>query len=128
LLAQLATLLGAITLILSGIGLYGLLAYTVTRRTPEIGVRMALGAEPRAVRWMVMRHSMTLVGAGIALGIPAAAGTTWVLDTLLFGLTPTDPLSFVAAGALLLVVGSLAAYLPARRASRVDPIVALRAE
>jgi predicted permease len=128
LLARLATLLGTITLILSGIGLYGLLAYTVTRRTPEIGVRMALGAEPGAVRWMVMRHALTLIGAGLVLGIPAAAASTRVLKTLLFGLTPTDPLSFVAAGALLLVVGALAAYLPARRASQVDPIVALRAE
>jgi predicted permease len=128
LLAGLATLLGAITLILSGIGLYGLLAYTVTRRTPEIGVRMALGAEPGTVRWMVMRHALTLVGAGLALGIPAAVASTRVLKTLLFGLSPTDPLSFVAAGVLLLVVGALAAYLPARRASRVDPIVALRVE
>ncbi len=128
LLSRLATLLGAITLVLSGIGLYGLLAYTVTRRTPEIGVRMALGAEPQAVRLMVMRHSLMLVGLGLALGIPAAAASTRVLESLLFGLTPTDPLSFVAASTLLLVVGALAAYLPARRASRVDPIVALREE
>jgi predicted permease len=128
LMARLATLLGAITVILSGIGLYGLLAYTVTRRTPEIGVRMALGAEPSTVRWMVMRHSLTLIGAGLALGIPTAAGGTRVLRTLLFGLTPTDPLSFVAAAAVLLVVGALAAYLPARRASRVDPVVALHTE
>jgi putative ABC transport system permease protein len=71
---------------------------------------------------------LTLIGAGLVLGIPAAAASTRVLKTLLFGLTPTDPLSFVAAGALLLVVGALAAYLPARRASQVDPIVALRAE
>jgi predicted permease len=128
LMARLATLLGAITVILSGIGLYGLLAYTVTRRTPEIGVRMALGAEPAAVRWMVMRHALALVAVGLALGIPAAAGSTRVLHSLLFGLTSTDPLSFVAAGILLLAVGALAAYLPARRASRVDPIIALRAE
>jgi predicted permease len=128
LLARLATLLGAITLILSGIGLYGLLAYTVTRRTPEIGVRMALGAEPATVRWMVMRYALRLVGAGLLLGIPAAAGSTQVLRSLLFGLTPTDPFSFVVSTALLIVVGALAAYLPARRASRVDPVVALKAE
>jgi ABC-type antimicrobial peptide transport system permease subunit len=128
LMARLATLLGAITLILSGIGLYGLLAYTVARRTPEIGVRMALGADPQTVRWMVMRHSLMLVGVGLALGVPAAAGSTRILKALLFGLTPTDPLSFLAAGAGLLVVGALATYLPARRASRVDPMIALRAE
>jgi predicted permease len=128
LMARLATLLGAITLILSGIGLYGLLAYTVARRTPEIGVRMALGADPQTVRWMVMRHSLMLVGIGLALGVPAAAGSTRILKALLFGLTPTDPLSFLAAGAVLLVVGALATYLPARRASRVDPMIALRTE
>jgi predicted permease len=128
LMARLASALGGITLILSSIGLYGLLAYTVARRTPELGVRMALGATPGTVRWMVMRHALMLVAIGLGLGLLAAAWGTRVLSTLLFGLAPIDPPSFVATGALLAVVGTAAAYLPARRASRVDPIIALRTE
>ena len=126
--AQLAMLLGAVTLALSGIGLYGLLAYAVTRRTPEIGVRMALGAERGQVRWMVMRQSLTLVAGGLVLGIPAAALSSKVVESVLFGLSPRDPVVFTAAAIVMVVVSVAAAYVPARRASRIDPLTALRAE
>ena len=120
--------LGAVTLVLSGIGVYGLLAYAVTRRTPEIGVRMALGAERRSVRWMILRQSLVLVGIGLALGIPAAVASTRLVESLLFGLGPRDPTVLAAAAYVMLAVGLAAAYVPARRASRIDPLVALRAE
>ena len=100
--AQLATLLGGVTLLLATVGLYGLLAYSVTRRMPELGLRMALGASRGTVRWMVMKQSLVLVGAGLVIGIPAAG--------------------------VMLAVSLLAAFVPARRASRVDPAIALRAE
>ncbi|MCA1558955.1 MAG: FtsX-like permease family protein [Acidobacteria bacterium] len=109
-------------------GLYGLLAYSIARRTAEIGIRMALGAERRAMRWMVMRQSLRLVVVGVALGIPAAIWGTRLLDTMLFGLSPSDPVTFAQAAGLMLAVSAVAAYVPARRAARVDPLVALRAE
>ena len=126
--AQLAVLLGTVTLALSGIGLYGLLAYAVARRTPEIGVRMALGAERGQVRWMILRQSLVLVGVGLALGIPAAAASSRLVESVLFGLSATDPKVFAAATAVMVVVAMAAAYVPARRASRIDPLVALRTE
>jgi predicted permease len=126
--AQLAILLGTVTLVLSGIGLYGLLAYAVTRRTPEIGVRMALGAERGQVRWMILRQSLVLVAAGLALGIPGAAAASSLVESLLFGLNGKDPKVLVCASLIMLAVGLLAAYVPARRASRIDPLSALRAE
>ena len=126
--ARLATLLGATTLLLAGIGVYGLLAYAVARRTQEIGVRMALGAERSAVRWMILRQSIALAGIGLALGIPAALYSTRVVESMLFGLTARDPFAIGAAGVIMACVAVLAAYVPARRASRVNPIVALRAE
>ena len=125
--ARLATLLGAVTLLLSGIGVYGLLAYAVTRRTQEIGVRMALGAERGSVRWMILRQSLVLAGIGLVVGIPAAMYGTRVVESMLFGLTPRDPLTVASAAIVMTLVALAAAYLPARRASRVDPIVALRA-
>ena len=126
--ANLSLLLGAVTLALSGIGLDGLLAYTVTRRTPEIGVRIALGAERRQVRWLVMRQSLVLVGVGLALGIPGAIATASWVESLLFGLSPTDPRAVSAAALVLVTVALAAAYLPARKASRIDPLTALRAD
>ena len=126
--AKLATLLGLVTLLLSGIGLYGLLAYSITRRTAEIGIRMALGAERHAMRWMVMQQSLRLVALGVAVGVPAAIWATRLLDAMLFGLSPTDPLTFAQAVVLMLAVSAAAAYVPARRAARVDPVIALRAE
>jgi predicted permease len=126
--ANLALLLGAVTLALSGIGLYGLLAYAVTRRTPEIGVRIALGAETSQVRWMILRQSLVLVVAGLALGVPAAYASAGFVESLLFGLSPYDPRALAAGIAIMLLAGLLAAYIPARRASRIDPITALRSE
>ena len=126
--ARLATLLGAVTLLLSGIGVYGLLAYSVARRTQEIGVRMALGAERSAVGWMVLKQSLVLAGAGMALGLPAAIFGTRVVQSMLYGLTARDPMTMGSAAIIMTVVSVAAAYIPARRASRVNPIVALRAE
>jgi predicted permease len=126
--ARLATLLGGVTLLLSGIGLYALLAYAVTRRTQEIGVRMALGAERTSVRWMIVKQSLGLVGLGLILGIPAALAGTTLVESMLFGLTPRDPATIAGATVVMIAVSLAAAYVPARRASRVDPIVALRAE
>jgi predicted permease len=126
--AGLATLLGIVTLLLSGIGVYGLLAYSVARRTQEIGVRMALGAERTTVRWMVLKQSLTLAGAGLALGIPAAIFGTRFVESMLYGLTARDPSTVATAALVMALVALAAAYVPARRASRVDPIVALRAE
>jgi len=126
--ARLATLLGSVALLLSAIGLYGLLAYTVARRTPEIGVRMALGAARGSVLWMVLRESLLLAATGLAAGVPVALAGTRVLESLLFGLHPRDPWSLAAAAAAMLVLALLAGFIPARRASRVEPLVALRAE
>ena len=124
--ARLATLLGGITLGLCAIGLYGLLIASVSRRIPEIGVRMALGAERWDVRWMVLRQSLLLVLAGLAVGVPAALMSTRMLESLLFGLGRRDPWVLCGAAAVLIVVSTVAAYVPALRASRVDPVIALR--
>ena len=124
--ARLATLLGGVTLGLCAIGLYGLLIASVSRRIPEIGVRMALGAEERDVRWMVLQHSLMLVLAGLAVGVPAALMSLRMLESLLFGLGQHDPWVLGGAAAVLVAVAGIAAYLPARRASRVDPVIALR--
>ena len=126
--ARLAILLGMVALALSGIGVYGLLAYTVTRRTPEIGVRMALGAERSQMAWLIVRQSITLVVVGLLLGIPASLYAGRYLESVLFGLQPTDARAIAVAAAVLLTVALGAAYMPARRASRVDPLVALRTE
>jgi predicted permease len=128
LLARLAALLGIITLLLSAIGLYGLLAYNVARRTAEMGLRMALGAEGRAVRWIVMREALWLIAAGLVVGVLAAIGATRILEAILFGLTPADPISVAVAALVMIAAGVSAAYIPARRAAQVDPIVALRTE
>jgi predicted permease len=109
-------------------GLYGLMAYAVTQRRREIGVRMALGATRRDVLRLVLRHALRIVAAGLVVGLLGAAGVTRVLQTFLFGVTPTDPLVFTAVTLLLLAVGLLAAWLPARRATRIDPWKTLRAE
>ena len=126
--ARLATLLGGVTLLLAMIGLYGLLAYSVTRRTPELGLRMALGADRRSVRWMVLKQSLVLVVTGLAVGIPAAIGGSRFVSSLLFDINPTSPLTLTVAAGIMLSVSLIAAFVPAHRASRVDPMVALRAD
>ena len=124
--AGLAILLGGITLALSAVGLYGLLAYGVTRRTPEIGIRIALGAERGQVRWMVLKQSLVLIACGLALGMPAAWASSSIVESLLFGLKPNDPRAIASAAMVMVIVALAAAYIPARRASRIDPITALR--
>jgi predicted permease len=126
--ARLASLLGVVALALSTIGLYALLAYSVVQRTSEIGIRMALGAARQSVRWIVLRESLLIVGAGLLVGIPAAIAGLTMLDAFLYGLAPRDPLTLTLASLLLITVALAAAYIPASRASRVDPLVALRSE
>lgn len=126
--ARLGAFFGVLALLLAGIGLYGVLSYAVVRRTNEIGLRMALGAQRSNVLWLVLREALTLVWLGVVLGLAASLAVTRAASTLLFQLKPTDPLTIALATVLLLVVATLAGYLPARRATRVDPMVALRDE
>jgi predicted permease len=128
LMATLATGLGVIALFLAGIGLYGMLAYSVSRRVPEIGVRLALGAGRRAVCWMVIRNALLLTALGLAIGLATARAGTAVVQSLLFGLSPTDPVTFLGAAIVMMAIAGAAAAIPALRASRVDPIIALRTE
>lgn len=126
--AQLSTFFGLLAVFLSCIGIYGLMSYVVSRRTHEIGVRMALGARRGDVRWLVVREIAVLVGVGVAMGIPLTLAGGRVVSHMLFGLKGTDAASLLTAVAMLLGVGLLAGYLPARRASRVEPMIALRYE
>lgn len=128
LLAQLASLFGALALLLAAIGMYALLAQEVTRRTREIGIRMALGAERRRVIRTVMVRGAALAVAGIIVGLAGAMAATRYLHSMLYGVTATDPVTLGAVGVILFVVALLASWLPARRAARVDPMVALRYE
>jgi predicted permease len=128
LIAQLSTFFGLLAVFLACVGIYGLMSYAVTRRTNEIGIRMALGAGCSKVLWIVMHESLILVGLGLIIGLPAALAADRLVSKMLFGLSPADPPSMVGAGILLLAFAVLASYLPARKASRVDPMVALRYE
>jgi len=128
LLAQLSGFFGLVAVLLSCIGIYGVMSCVVTRRTNEIGVRMALGARRTGVLWMVLREILMLALSGIAIGVAVALATDRLVSNMLFGIRPDDPLALVAAVILLLAVATMAGYLPARRASRVDPLVALRYE
>ena len=128
LIAQLVSFFGALALILACIGLYGVMAHGVARRTNEIGIRMALGARGGNIAWMILRETLYLVLAGLVLGVPAALLGARLIATQLFGLSSTDPLTLGAAAIVLTLVALLAGYLPARRASRVNPLSALRYE
>src|SRR5262245_459279 len=126
--AQTASAFSLFALLLACVGLYGVMSYAVARRTNEIGIRIALGALPADVVRMVMWEVILLVAVGMGVGLAAAVATTRLVGALLFGLTPTDPLTIALATLLMIVVAALAGYLPARRASRIDPMVALRYE
>jgi predicted permease len=128
LVAQLSTFFGLLAVFLSSIGIYGVMSYVVSRRTNEIGIRMALSAARAHVRWLVMREILLLVAIGVAIGIPAAFAGDRFVANMLFGVKSTDPSSLLIAVAFLLTVAAFAGYLPARRASRVDPMEALRYE
>jgi predicted permease len=125
---KLSGFFGALAVLLACIGIYGIMAYAVAGRTNEIGIRMALGAQGGAVMWLVMRGSLLLVVIGIAIGLPLVIGAAKLISSQLFGLTAADPVTLVAATALMISVAMLAGYIPARRASRIDPLVALRYE
>jgi predicted permease len=128
LIAQLVSFFGALALILACIGLYGVMAHGVVRRTNEIGIRMALGARGGSIAWMILRETLYLVLAGVVIGVPAALIGARLISAQLFGMSPTDPLTLVGAAIVLGLVALLAGYLPARRASRVNPLNALRYE
>jgi predicted permease len=128
LVASLSSLFGILALLLTCVGLYGLMAYTVNRRTGEIGIRMALGAERGNVARMILRETLLLVFTGLAIGIPAAVFAARLLANQLFGLHSSDPITFIAACIAMTAVTLMASYLPARRAASVDPMKALRSE
>ena len=128
LVARLATFFGLLALLLACVGLYGVMSYGVARRTNEIGIRMALGARNRSVLWLVLREALTLVAIGLVVGVLASLAVTKTAESLLYELKPNDPLTIASATLLLAAVAALAGYVPARRAARVDPMVALREE
>ena len=117
-----------LALAIACVGLYGTMSYSVARRTGEIGIRMALGAPRANVVWMVLRDVVMLAGVGLAISIPAALGASKLVESLLFGVKPNDPEALAAAIAILMAAALIAAYVPARRASRIDPMVAVRHE
>ncbi len=127
-LARLCTAFAMVALLIACVGLYGTMAYTVARRTVEIGIRMALGAPRGAVVWMVLREVFALAAAGLAIGVPVALGASRFIESFLFGVKPNSPIEVVLAMAILLSAALLAGYAPARKASRIDPMIAVRHE
>jgi ABC-type antimicrobial peptide transport system permease subunit len=126
--AMLSGFFAALALLLASVGLYGLMSYAVTHRTREIGIRVALGAQRGTVLWLVLREALALGLFGIALGIPCALAASQLISSMLFGISSGDLPTIASVSLLLLAVGLFAGYLPARRASRIDPMVALRTE
>jgi ABC-type antimicrobial peptide transport system permease subunit len=120
--------LGGLGLLLAVVGVYGVVSYTASRRTHEIGVRMALGANPWTIFVMVLRQAIVLVGAGVGIGLLAALAVTRLLSSLLVGVSSSDPVTYISVSALLVIVALIACYVPAHRATRVDPCIALRYE
>jgi ABC-type antimicrobial peptide transport system permease subunit len=128
LVAYLTSAFGILSLALASVGLYGVMSYAVARRTAELGIRMALGAHPSQVLWMVLRESLVLVGLGVAFGLPLVFAASRFLKEMLFGLAPGDSATVASATLVLVAVAAVASYLPALRASRIEPTVALRYE
>jgi ABC-type antimicrobial peptide transport system permease subunit len=126
--AELAVLLGVLALGLAALGIYGVMSFAVTQRTREIGIRMALGANRRGVLRLMMAQGLRLVVIGVILGVPCGAALARVLSSMLFGLSPFDPLAYAGVTVFLVVVALLACWFPARRATKVDPMIALRYE
>jgi len=126
--ALLSTVFGSLALLLAMVGLYGVTTYSVSRRRAEIGIRMALGAQPRSVIWLILRGVLALLAAGTALGLAASLAAGSLITTLLYGVRANDPLHLAAATVTLAAATAVAAYLPARRAAGLDPVTALREE
>ena len=126
--ALVMAIFAGMAVILAGVGVYGVMAYSVTRRTHEIGIRMALGAQRQDVMGLVLRRGAALSLVGITLGLAGALALTRFLSSLLYGVTVRDPMTFVAVSLILTAVALMASYIPARRATKVDPMVALRHE
>jgi putative ABC transport system permease protein len=126
--AQLTGTMGLLGLILSVVGVYSVASYAAAQRTHEIGIRMAIGATPRDILKMVLRQGFAIVGLGVLVGLAAAFAGTRLLADLFYGVTPSDPVTYAAVATLLLAVALLACWIPARRATRVSPLVALRFE
>jgi ABC-type antimicrobial peptide transport system permease subunit len=124
----LLSLFGVIAVLLASVGIYGVLAYDVSRRTRELAIRMALGAEPRTVMKMVLARGLRLAIIGLGIGVIAALAVTRLMDSLLFAVSAGDPVTFISVAILLLLTALFACYIPARRAMHVDPMVALREE
>jgi ABC-type antimicrobial peptide transport system permease subunit len=119
---------GGMALLLGIVGIYGVISYSVSQRTREMGIRIALGARQTALTGMVVRHGMLLAAIGVAIGLGSAAALTRILSSLLFEISPVDPLTYSVVSALLLAAAAAASYVPAHRASHVNPVEALRAE
>jgi ABC-type antimicrobial peptide transport system permease subunit len=126
--AALFSVFGGLALGLAVVGIYGVKAYSVARRTREIGIRMALGAQGRTVQWMILREGLAMLVAGLALGLLLALGTGKVVSSILFEVSSTDPYAFTLAPAVLAFAALLATWIPARRATKINPMAALRTE